>query len=75
MSSPQLFQQAEHNLSAVVTIVTFQPQDRELVMARQSLLEAEIHQVIATGEESNVFLDDIKGIWFGGVKIWPSYNY
>jgi hypothetical protein len=50
MSRPQLFQLAEPNLSAVVTIVTFQAQDQELAIARQPSLEAEIRQVIAPGE-------------------------
>jgi hypothetical protein len=42
MSRPQLFQQADPNLSVVVTIVTSQAQDHELVMARQASLEADI---------------------------------
>jgi hypothetical protein len=61
MSRPQLFQQAEPNHEAMVTIVTFQAQDRELFLAR-------IRQVIAEGESEKVFIDDNEGIWFGGVN-------
>ncbi len=68
MSRPQLFQQADPNLSVVVTIVTSQAQDHELVMARQASLEADIWQIIVDGEAPNVFVDDTEGIWFGGVN-------
>jgi hypothetical protein len=68
MSHLQLFQQAEPNPAAVVTIVTFQAQDRELVMARQATLKEEIRSAIADGEESKIFLNDIGGIWFGRVN-------
>lgn len=68
MSRPQLFQQAEPNHGATVTIVTFQAQDREQVLAHQASLEDEIHQVIAEGESEKIFLDDNEGIWFDGVN-------
>jgi len=68
MSRPQLFQQAEPNPAAVVTIVTFQAQDREMVMARQATLEEEIRNVIADGKENKVFLNETDGIWFSGVN-------
>jgi len=68
MSRSQLFQQAEPNPAAVVTIVTFQAQDREMVMARQATLEEEIRNVIADGKENKVFLNDTDGIWFSGVN-------
>ncbi len=35
----------------IVTIVTYQADDHDLVIARQSSLEAEIRQVLADGEE------------------------
>jgi len=68
MSRPQLFQQAEPNHGAMVTIVTFQAQDRDLVLAHQATLEDEIRQVIAEGESEKVFVDDNEGVWFGGVN-------
>jgi hypothetical protein len=68
MSRAQLFQQAEPNLSAVVTIVTFQAQDHDLVMSRQNTLESEIRQVLANGEVEKIFVDDEEGIWFGGAN-------
>jgi len=68
MSRPQLFQQVEQNISGIVTMVTFQKQDQELVYKSQNTLEAEIRQVIADGEEENVFVDDSDGIWFSGVN-------
>jgi hypothetical protein len=52
MSQPQLFQQAEPNPAVVITIVSFQAQDREMVMARQATLEEEIRNIIADGEEN-----------------------
>jgi hypothetical protein len=67
MSHPKLFQQAEPNHGAMVTIATFQAQDKESVLAPQATLEEEIHNVIAPGQESNVFLNELDGIWFGGV--------
>lgn len=67
MFRPQLFQQAEPNHGAMVTIVTFQASDRELVMARQSTLEEEICTVIASDQGNIIFTNDSEGIWFGGV--------
>jgi len=37
-------------------------------MAHQATLEDEIHSVIADGEASKIFLNDIDGIWFGGAN-------
>lgn len=37
-------------------------------MARQATLEDEIHSVIADGEASKIFLNDIDGIQFGGAN-------
>jgi hypothetical protein len=68
MSRPQLFQQVEPNHGATVTIVTFQDRDKELVLARQETLDEEIRSVIAPGQESQVFINDLDGIWFGGVN-------
>jgi len=68
ISHPQLFEQEEPNHGAMVTIVTFQASDRDLVMARQSSFEEELRTVIAEGQEHHVFLDDIDGIWFSGVE-------
>lgn len=68
MARPQLFQQAEPNHGGMVTIVTFQEQDRPLVVARQETLEDEICHVIADGKSEKVFLNDIEGLWFGGVN-------
>jgi hypothetical protein len=67
MSRPQLFQQAEPNFSAVVTIVTFQAKDHALVVACQATLESELHQAISDGEEEKVFSKPDQGLWFGGV--------
>jgi hypothetical protein len=68
MSHPQLFQQAEPNHGATVTIVTFQASDKELVMARQDTLEEEPHNVLAPDQENKLFLNEFDGIWFGGVN-------
>lgn len=68
MSWPKLFQQAEPNNGATVTIVTFQDQDKELIIARQETLEEDIRNVIAAGQENQVFLNDLDGIWFSGVN-------
>jgi hypothetical protein len=68
MLQPQLFQQAEPNLSTVVTIVTFQAQDRDLVLAQQTTLESKIRQVIADREAGKIFVDEEEGIWFGGAN-------
>jgi hypothetical protein len=64
MSRPQLFQQAEPNNGTTVT----KDQDKELVLAHQETLEEEIRNVIAPGQESQVFLNDIVGIWFVSVN-------
>jgi len=66
MSHPQLFQQVEPNFGAVVTIVTYQADDHDLVIARQSSLEAEIHQVLADGEEDKFFTDSSDGVFVWG---------
>jgi hypothetical protein len=68
MSRPQLFQQVEPKISGIVTMVTFQKQDHDLVYQCQNTLESEIRQIIAEGQEYNVFVDDADGIWFGGVN-------
>jgi hypothetical protein len=68
MSRPQLFQQAEPNVVALVTVVTFLAQDYNLVIARQATLETEIRQVLAPGEEDKGFVDPTEGIWFGGAN-------
>ncbi len=68
MTCPQLFQQAETNIAAVTTIVTFQAQDWVYVLAHWVTLEAEIHQVIVEGKETKVFTDDVEGIWFGSAN-------
>ncbi len=52
----------------MVTIVTFQAQDKGVVLACQETLEEEPHNVIAPGQEDKIFLNDIAGIWFGGVN-------
>jgi hypothetical protein len=49
-------------------MVSYQKQDHELVIARQATLETELHNIIAPGEEANLFLNPDDGIWFGGVK-------
>ena len=68
MSQPQLFQHMEPNASSIVTIVTFQKQDRDLVYLYQASLELEIGQVIAEDKKKLVFINDDDGIWFGGVN-------
>jgi len=42
MTRPQLFQHVEPNISGIVTMVTFQKQDSNLVFACQKTLESEI---------------------------------
>jgi hypothetical protein len=68
MSRPQLFQQAEPNHGATVTIVTFQASDKDFVMALQETLEEEICNVLAPDQEQKIFLNEFDGIWFGGVN-------
>jgi hypothetical protein len=62
MSHPQLFQQVEPIVGMVVTIVTYQADDHDLVIVRQSSLEAEIRQVLGDGEEDKFFSDSSEGI-------------
>jgi len=68
MSRPQLFQQVEPNFGAVVTIVTYQAVDHDVVISQQSSLESEPRHIIANDEDENLFIHSIEGIWFGGVK-------
>jgi hypothetical protein len=68
MTRPQLFMQVEPNITGSVTMVTFQKVDLALVIARQKTLESEIRQVIADGEEDNVFICNEDGIWYDGVN-------
>jgi hypothetical protein len=67
MSCPQLFQQAEPNIGGHVTIVSFQDQDREKVIARQSSLADEIRQILADHQARNVFLNEADGLWGGSI--------
>lgn len=67
MSCPQLFQHVKLNHGATVTIVTYQAQSHQLAIAHQATLENEIRQIIEPEEEKNIFLNDSKGLWFGGV--------
>jgi hypothetical protein len=68
MSRPQLFQHVEPNISGIIIMVTFQKQDSTHVIACQKTLEGEIRQVIAKGEDENVFVCNEEGIRFGGVN-------
>ena len=68
MSCPQLFNRVEPNSSGVVTMVTFQKQDRNKVLLCQKSLETEIRQVIADEEDEKIFISPEEGIWFGGVN-------
>jgi hypothetical protein len=68
ISRPQLFQQAEPNHGAMVTIVTFQASEKDIVIARQDTLEEELRNVIAPGQENKLFLNEFDGIWIGGVN-------
>jgi hypothetical protein len=52
----------------MVMIVTFQAQDKDLVMTLQVTLEDEVQNIIANGKEENVLINDIDGIWFRGVQ-------
>jgi len=52
----------------MVMIVTFQAQDKDLVMTLQAALEDEVQNIIANGKEENVLINDIDGIWFRGVQ-------
>jgi hypothetical protein len=73
MSRPQLFTQVEPNPAAMVTIVTYQARDHNLVSARKATLESEIRNIIKDGEAGKVFIDDTEGIWFGGLNN-PKYG-
>jgi hypothetical protein len=68
MTRPQLFQHVEPNISGIITMVTFQKQDSNLVYAHQKTLQSKIQQVIVDGEEDNIFVDNYDGIWFGGIN-------
>jgi hypothetical protein len=68
MSRLLLFQNAEPNSSNIITMVSYQKQDHELVIARQATLETELCNIIAPGEQANLFLNPDDSIWFGGVK-------
>ena len=68
MTRPQLFQQAEPNHGATITIVTFQASDKNLVLVRQDTLEEEIRNVLAPDQEQKIFMNEFDGIWFGGVN-------
>jgi hypothetical protein len=46
----------------MVMIVTFQAQDKDLVMTLQVTLEDEVQNIIANGKEENVLINDIDGI-------------
>ncbi len=69
MSHHQLFTQVEPNPVAMVTIVTYQARDHELV----TTLESEIRNIIKDGEARKIFIDDTEGLWFGGVNN-PKYG-
>jgi hypothetical protein len=69
MPCPQLFQQGNPNQAAVVTIVTFQAQYCNLVLSCQTTLGEEICSVIDEGEEDKIFLNNLDGMWFGGVNM------
>ena len=61
MTRPQLFQHIEPNISGIITMVTFQKQDSNLVYAHQKTLQSKIQQVIVDGEEDNIFVDNYDG--------------
>jgi hypothetical protein len=67
MSRPLFFQNAEPNISNVITMAIFQKEDHQHIMARQATIEEELCHIIAEGEEENLFIDSAVGIWFGGV--------
>lgn len=68
MCRSQLFQFIEPNASGMVTLATYQSQDKKYVEERQLTLEQEIRQVLAHGEAEKVFKNDDEGIWFGSVS-------
>ncbi len=78
MSRPQLFHFVEPNSSGMVTLATFNASDKTYIETRKHSLETEIRNLLAEGEEANVFTNPDDGIWFGGVnkskagKIIPS---
>jgi hypothetical protein len=67
MTRPQLFQTVEPNAASIITLVTYQAEDSELVAVRQSLLKSELRQIIADNEEDKLFTNPEEGIWFGTV--------
>jgi hypothetical protein len=68
MSRPQIFQQVKPNFGAIVTIITYQAEDHDKVIACQSTLESKIRQVLASDQDEVIFTDPIEGIWFGSLN-------
>jgi hypothetical protein len=66
MTSTQLYRHAEPNSTNIITMVVYNKQDHELVMARQTTLERELQSVLEIGEENKLFINPLEGIWFGG---------
>ncbi len=66
MSCPKLFLQTEPNIAAVVTTVTYQAKDHEMVIAIAwpATMESEIWHTIVDGEAHKIFVDEIDRIWF-----------
>jgi hypothetical protein len=75
MSQPQLFQYVEPSISGIVTMVTFQKSDSELVYQRQSTLGSEIHQILSDDEDERIFVNNEEGIWSGGVHKTKTGNF
>jgi hypothetical protein len=66
MSRNRLFQLADPNAGQTCTIVTFQKNDRLFIDQRKASIEQELRSVLAQGEASKLFTDEVEGIWFGG---------
>lgn len=66
MSRNRLFQVVDPNAGQTCTIVTFQKSDKHFIEQRKFTLEKELRAILAPGESSKLFVDDVEGIWFGG---------
>jgi hypothetical protein len=66
MSHPQLFQFIELNNAGTVIMGIYQACDQELVKQHADDIEQELWHIIAEGEASKIFIDELTGIEVGG---------
>ena len=67
MTRPLLFQHFEPNSSKTVHMAVYQKMDHDHIMERMKTLEGDIKFVLATGEETKVFINSAEGMWYGSV--------